>query len=210
MFECDVRLSADEVPFLLHDDHLDRTTDGCGPAAALDWQQLARLDAGGWHGIASRGETLPTLTAVLAFCQQHDCALNIELKPAPGSEARTGEVVARLLREHWKQARPPLLSSFRLAALEAARTAAPELPRALLLERACSGWLETAAALDCVAIIGERRMWTAENVTQARDARFQLAAYTVNDAGQARELQQLGVDVLITDAVDRFHPAVTA
>lgn len=208
MFECDVRLSADELPFLLHDDDLERTTNGCGPAAALPWAQLAQLDAGSWHGAESRGETLATLAEVLAFCQQHGCALNVELKPAPGADARTGEVVARLLQQHWTQTPLPLLSSFRVAALAAARAAAPHLPRALLLDALRPDWLETAAALDCVAIVGAHRLWTAESVAAARDAGFQLAAYTVNEAADAQRLLQLGIDALITDAVDDFDPAV--
>lgn len=210
MFECDVRLSADDVPFLLHDDDLQRTTDGCGAASRLEWAALARLDAGSWHGPACRGETLPTLAEVIAFCQQHACALNVELKPAPGSEARTGEVVARLLQQQWTQALPPLLSSFRRTALEAARAVAPTLPRALLFGELRDGWLESAAALGCVAIVGEQRMWTAASVAAARAAGFQLAAYTVNEADEAKRLRALGIDALITDAVDRFDPVVIA
>src|SRR6478736_5846185 len=56
MFECDVKLSADGVPFLLHDTTLDRTTSGHGSAAALPWGELARLDAGAWHGRLHAGE----------------------------------------------------------------------------------------------------------------------------------------------------------
>ena len=88
MFECDVRLSADGHPFLLHDDRLERTTDGAGEALALNWAALSRLDAGAWHSPRFAGERLPTLRAVLAFCARHDCALNVELKPAPGDARR--------------------------------------------------------------------------------------------------------------------------
>ena len=60
MFECDARLSADGEVFLLHDDRLERTTDGCGEAVAQPWAALARLDAGAWHGPGHAGERLPT------------------------------------------------------------------------------------------------------------------------------------------------------
>lgn len=206
MFECDVRLSADEVPFLLHDDDLQRTTDGAGAAAARAWAQLASLDAGSWHGPAHAGESLPTLAAVIDFCARHECALNVELKPAPGAAARTGEVVASLLAAHWRAALPPLLSSFQSAALASARAAAPELPRALLLDHFGADWLQRAAALDCMALICEQRLWTAERVRAARAAGFCCAAFTVNDEATARRLSACGVDALITDAVDRFAP----
>ncbi|MGQ9724788.1 MAG: glycerophosphodiester phosphodiesterase family protein, partial [Tepidimonas sp.] len=48
-FECDVKLSADAVPFLLHDATLERTTSGHGAAGAQPWSALAALDAGSWH-----------------------------------------------------------------------------------------------------------------------------------------------------------------
>ena len=100
MFECDVRLSADGLPFLLHDDRLERTTDGVGEALALTWAELARLDAGGWHSPRCAGERLPTLGEAMAFCARHDCALNLELKPAPGDARRTGAIVAaEIVRE---------------------------------------------------------------------------------------------------------------
>src|SRR5918994_7773758 len=63
-FECDVKLSADGVPFLLHDATLDRTTNGRGIAGDRLWAELSRLDAGSWHGRAYAGEPLPTLDAV--------------------------------------------------------------------------------------------------------------------------------------------------
>ena len=59
-FECDVKLSADEQPFLLHDATLERTTSGRGRADALPWRELSRLDAGGWHSAKFAGEPLPT------------------------------------------------------------------------------------------------------------------------------------------------------
>ncbi|HWZ74476.1 MAG TPA: glycerophosphodiester phosphodiesterase family protein, partial [Casimicrobiaceae bacterium] len=64
MVEFDVKLSADSVPFLLHDDTLDRTTSGRGRADALTWTELSKLDAGRWHSPAFAGEPLPMLEQV--------------------------------------------------------------------------------------------------------------------------------------------------
>ena len=64
MFECDVKLSADEVPFLLHDASLERTTNGQGIAGQLSWAELSRLDAGSWHSRAYAGEPIASLDAV--------------------------------------------------------------------------------------------------------------------------------------------------
>ena len=66
-FECDVKLSADGVPFLLHDAALERTTSGSGLAGDKPWPELSQLDAGSWHGRLHAGEPLPTLAAIAAF-----------------------------------------------------------------------------------------------------------------------------------------------
>ena len=92
MFECDAKLSADGVVFLLHDATLERTTNGQGLAAELDWAALSRLDAGSWHSPAYAGEPLCTLQALARFCLAQGFALNIEIKPTPGLEHATGGV----------------------------------------------------------------------------------------------------------------------
>jgi glycerophosphoryl diester phosphodiesterase len=84
-FECDVKLAADGVPFLLHDATLQRTTSGRGPAAALPWNALSRLDAGGWHSPSYAGEPPASLAAVAAFCLRNGFALNVEIKASPGA-----------------------------------------------------------------------------------------------------------------------------
>ncbi len=208
MAECDVKLSADGVPFLLHDATLDRTTDGHGTAGDQPWQALARLDAGAWHAPGHAGERLPTLAQVAAWCRETAFDFNIEIKPSPGTARRTGEVVAREAARLWRGAGvPPLLSSFWTEALEAARTAAPALPRALLRDGSAEGVVEQALALECVAVVCHHPLWDAALVARARAAGLRCLAYTVNDAAEADRLLALGLDGLITDRVEAFGPA---
>jgi glycerophosphoryl diester phosphodiesterase len=207
MAECDVKLSADDVPFLLHDATLERTTNGQGTAGALPWGALAQLDAGRWHSNAYAGEPLPTLAAVASWCQANGMLLNIEIKPTPGSERHTGEVVAQAAARLWQSAPvPPLLTSFQPAALQAARAAAPQLPRGLLLHTLPEDWIEAAQALACVAVVCHYPLWTASTVAQARAAGLRCLSYTVNDDTTAQALLALGLDGLITDRVDHFRP----
>ena len=204
-FECDVKLSQDGEAFLLHDDTLDRTTSGVGSPAAQDWAQLARLDAGAWHGPAYAAEPLPRLAQIATFCQANGCALNIEIKPCPGEEARTGAAVAREAARLWAgQALPPLLSSFKPEALAAARDAEPALPRALLLDELWAGWPDAAAALGVVAVIANWRLMERGLIEQLHDRGWRALVYTVNDAAVAQRLIDAGIDGLITDEVDRL------
>ncbi len=243
MFECDVKLSADDVPFLMHDATLGRTTNGVqlpgnstnAPTVSVTsnvasksvakavsrtsaspsitagdhpWHTLSQLDAGSWHSRAYAGEPLPTLANVAEFILRNGYFLNIEIKPTPGTERHTGEVVAREAARLWQDAAvPPLMTSFDPEALHGAVATAPHLPRGLLLDNLWSGWLETALQLGCVAIVCNHALWDKSTVTQAKSAGFRCLSYTVNDEWAAQRLIDLGTDGIITDRVDVFSPA---
>jgi len=208
MFECDAKLSADGVPFLMHDSTLERTTNGRGTGGDLAWHALSQLDAGSWHSRAAAGEPLATLENVARYCLRNRFLLNIEIKPTPGVERRTGEVVARDAARLWAGAAvPPLLTSFQAESLAGARDAAPQLPRGLLLDTLRDGWLATARDLGCVAIVCNHALWDADTVAQARDAGMRTLSYTVNDEWAAERLIALGTDGVITDRIDLFSPA---
>lgn len=207
MFECDAKLSADSVVFLLHDDTLERTTDGQGIAGELPWSSLSRRDAGHWHSRRFAGEPLPTLEAVARFCRANACLLNIEIKPTPGLEEETGRVVALEAARLWADAEvPPLLTSFQPPSLAGAKAAAPQLPRGLLLETLWEGWLAHAQSLNCVAIVCDEVLWNAETMSAVHGAGLRALAYTVNEPGEAERLWGLDIDGLITDRVDLFAP----
>jgi glycerophosphoryl diester phosphodiesterase len=207
MFECDAKLSADGVVFLMHDTTLERTTSGQGIGGDLPWHALSQLDAGSWHSRTYAGEALPTLEALARFCMANNYLLNIEIKPTPGTEANTGEAVARLAAQLWQDAAvPPLLTSFKPDALAAAQTAAPELPRGLLVDTLWDGWFEKAQELGCVAVVANYALWDAATVARVHSASMRCLSYTVNDDGAAQQLLALGTDGVITDRVDLFSP----
>jgi len=222
MFECDVKLSADGIAFLMHDAELDRTTNatamlgsakqGAGPVGGNHpWHTLSQLDAGSWHSPAFAGEPLPTFEAIVRFCIHNHYHLNIEIKPTPGTERRTGEAVAHQANRLWQGAGvAPLLTSFDVPALEGALAAQPALPRGLLVHdlegKPFSQWVAQARALECVAMVLNHSLWNDDTVQQARTAAMRTASYTVNDTAEAERLIRLGIDGLITDRVDLFHP----
>ena len=209
-FECDVKLSADGVPFLLHDATLERTSNGVGAAGERSWHELSQLDAGSWHSRAYAGEPLPSLRAIAAFVQRNGCALDLEIKPSPGTETHTGAVVAAEVARLWHgRERVPLLSSFQPEALRAARAVAPELPRALLLDQLPDDVVAAAGALGCVAVITDHQLMDAALLTRLHAAGLRALVYTVNEPERAQQLLAVGkdgIDGIVTDAVDRFVP----
>lgn len=211
LVEYDVKLSRDGVPVLLHDDDLDRTSNGHGPAAAKTYAELARLDAGSWHSARYAGEPLPAFAAVARYTLANGIASNVEIKPCPGREAETGAAVALAARALWQGAAvPPLLSSFAEQALQAARASAPELPRALLVEQVPTDWRERLVKHGCIALNIHQKDATRELIDAVHAAGYRIAAWTVNDPERARLLLDWGIDGLFTDELAAIRPAACA
>lgn len=209
MFECDAKLSADGVAFLLHDDTLERTSNGRGIAGEQAWAALSLIDAGSWHSPGSAGEPLPTLERIARFCLANHHWLNIEIKPTTGTEKATGLAVAQSAQRLWANqpdTQAPLLTSFSPDALAGAQEAAPSLRRGLLLDNLWRGWQLAARELGCQALVCNHRLWTVELRAEARSLGLRALAYTVNEPEEVQRLLGLQLDGIITDMVDRFKP----
>lgn len=217
--EFDAMLAADEVPVLMHDETLERTTSGRGPVAAVASGELARLDAGSWRDARFRGEPVPSLAQAIALCRGLRLWMNIEIKPSAGTERRTGEAVAEVTARQFAdrlQAAAdgsggtdpelPLLSSFSAEALAAARAAAPRLARGLLVDRVPRDWRRRVAELGCASLHVNHRHLTQALARRIRQAGIWLFCYTVNDPRRADTLFRWGVDAVCTDRIDRIAP----
>lgn len=196
--EFDVMLSADGTPVLIHDETLERTTNGAGWVCATPDSVLRRLDAGG-------GEPVPTLAEALALCRCLGLMANVEIKPAAGFEALTGTVAARCVAERWGDAADsPLLSSFSPLALDAARRVAPALPRGLLFDRPPPDWVERLAALEAATLNCAAGELSDAVLLEAAARGVPVLCYTVNDAALAERLFARGVAAVFTDRLDLF------
>ena len=182
MIEFDAKLSKDGEIFLLHDDNLERTSNGWGVAGELNWQDLLRVDAGGWFSGEFKGEPLPLLSQVAERCRQHGMMANIEIKPTTGTGALTGKVVALAARELWAGMTPPLLDEWR------------------------EDWRELTTRLGCVSIHLNHKLLDEARVDVLRDAGLRILVYTVNRPQRAAELLRWGVDCICTDAIDTIGP----
>ncbi|KVQ04605.1 glycerophosphodiester phosphodiesterase [Burkholderia ubonensis] len=208
MVEFDAKLSADDVTFLLHDDTVDRTSGGHGPAAAMRYAELAALDAGAWFDARFAGERMPTFEAAAARCVALGLMANVEIKPCPGRERETGRRVAADAAAYWRDAAvPPLLSSFSFDALQQARETAPELPRGMLYEAVPDDWYaQVVDALGCVSLHADHMRLDEPLVRAIKAAGLRILVYTVNDPERARELMRWGVDAVCTDRIDLIGP----
>jgi glycerophosphoryl diester phosphodiesterase len=189
--ETDVKLTVDGVPILMHDESLKRTT---GVDRLVAETPRADLPQG-----------VPTFEEAIACFGELGLGCNVEIKPCPGREVETADVAARTLRCCWPKHLPaPLLSSFTEQSLAAARDAAPEFDRALLLDAFVEDWRARAEALGVMGINTNGTRLTAPWACAIKQAGFTLGAYTINDPAVARALFGMGVDFVFSDAPDRI------
>lgn len=210
MMEYDVKLSRDGIAILLHDDRIDRTSNGTGLCSHYSFTDLLQFDFGSWLDPKFSGEPILSLNTMAAFSIANDICSNIEIKPETGTEAETGARVARIAQQLWRHAKvPPLLSSFSEVALEAAKLAAPALPRALLIEKTVpDDVIQRLKRLDCVALNLDNRLTTQALVEQVINAGYELCIWTVNEPERAKELLSWGCKSIVTDAIDHIAPGV--
>jgi len=206
--EFDVRLTGDGEPILLHDDRLNRTTDGRGKVSALPLEMVRRLSAGAWFGPSFAAEGVPTLQKALALLAKLGLGANVELKAVRGREAETGKIVADALLHLWPSAMSNLLlSSFQPAALAAAGIHAPGIARGILFSSISKKWRAVAEELGCATIHADQQFLNPVVVADVRDAGYPLLAYTVNDPARAATLFAWGVTSVFSDNPGRLHDA---
>ena len=209
--EFDVRMTADNRLVLLHDDRLDRTTNGRGRARSLPLEAIRQCDAGSWFASSFAGERVPTLEEALSALSELGLGANLELKAERGRATETGWAAAELTARLWPPHLPaPLISSFIAEAIRAARERAPRVAYGLLLRSAAGQRWRQAETLGCTTVNVDHRRLRPAIVNEIRSAGFAVLAYTVNDVMRARELFEWGVASVISDVPDLILAAISA
>ena len=203
--EFDVMLSADGTPWVIHDETLERTTNGRGNVCGTPDTILRTLDAGAHQHRAFAGEPLPTFEAVARACRTLGLLANVEIKPAQGFEKITGETVARRILELWGDAPLPLVSSFSEEALVAARRVAPQLPLGYLCVRPPEDWMRRMDAVAAYSLHCSARKLEDSVLATARAAGIPVLCFTVNDRQDAEALLARGVTAVFSDRIDSLR-----
>ena len=200
--EFDVMLSFDGSPWLIHDETLERTTNGTGRVCDTPDTVLQGLDAGAYLHRSFAGEPLPTFEAIVALCRELGLKANVEVKPATGFELLTGEVVARRILDLWQGESLPLVSSFSDVALEAARRIAPALPLGYLCDRPPADWQNRIKALGAYSLHCSAREIDDSVIQAAAEIGIPVLCWTVNDRCEAETLFRRGVASVFSDRID--------
>jgi len=223
--ETDLQLSRDGRLVVLHDDTLQRTTDGRGRVSAKTLDQLRRLDAGSWFrrpgaprqrfprgaspkrvaGAPFAGERIPTIEELLAFSREHDIGLYLEMKAPRGRGAEEAVVAAVLAAGALARSN---VICFDLRVLERVREIEPALPLGYLFSRRSPHAVARAVDVGARTVLPHARRLTPKLVAEAKRHDLKVVTWTVNDPKQMKEFIALGVDGIMTDYPDRLAALV--
>lgn len=197
--EVDIRLSADGVPVLIHDESVDRTTDGTGRVEELTLAQLKGLDAGGWYSRDHAGERIPTLAEFLDALAASRTKAILELKGVWDIE---GVALVSQLIDEYSVAGRSVMASFEPETLVALREAAPELPRIVLVRELPDDPVAEVHLHHAIALMTNPEALAEEPLTVDRmhSAGLGILLYTLNEEKSWSEALALGVDGIVTDA----------
>jgi glycerophosphoryl diester phosphodiesterase len=207
--EIDVKLTKDEIPIIFHDEELNRCTNGTGLVAETDFKTIQELDAGSWFNETFYGEKIPTLEDALNLIIERGLGVNLEIKPCPGREVETAEVMLDFATRIWPEdSPPPLISSFSHVSLETAYDVMNDWPRGLLIDDYIAHWRDLAEHIEAHTINIDGRTVTRDQIDEYLDLGKPILAYTINDPRKAAELFDWGVSSVFSDCPDEIRDEI--
>ena len=197
--ELDVKLTADGQVIVLHDQTVDRTTNGSGRISNIEFAAVRELDAGSWFSETFRGERIPALEEVFETFGRHTY-MNVELTNYATPGDNLVPKVVDMVKKHGLQNKM-LFSSFFARNLQITRSLLPEVPRGLLCLRGRLGlWGRTFGwRVNYFALHPYLTDVTPGLVSRVHAAGKRLNAWTVNPEEQLKRMIGFGVDAIITD-----------
>ncbi|HTQ58750.1 MAG TPA: glycerophosphodiester phosphodiesterase family protein [Candidatus Solibacter sp.] len=202
--ETDLQLSRDARFVAIHDDSLDRTTNGQGKVHDQTLAALRRLDAGSWFGSEYAGERIPTLEEILEFTKKNDVVFYLELKPS-GSWGGEHALIGAL-RESGEVARVMVIS-FDPAILAGLRDIEPTLMTGVLYDGQLADPLKSATDAGARQVVVRGDLVTPSLINEAHKRDLQVVCWTINQPAHIRLLIAAGVDGIMSDYPDRIVAA---
>lgn len=202
--ETDLQLSRDARFVAIHDDTVNRTTNGQGAVRELTLTELRRLDAGSWFGSGFAGERIPTLEEILEFSRKNDVVFYLELKP--GGSWGGEHALIGALREAGEILRAVVIS-FDAVILANLRKIEPTVMTGLLCEGQFENPIERAVEVGARQLAVRGDLVTPAMLAQARKRDLQVVCWTVNHPAHIRALIGVGVDGIMSDYPDRLMAA---
>jgi len=197
--ELDVHFSSDGHLVVIHDDAVNRTTDGAGPVTGHSLAALTALDAGSWFDPRFKDERVPTLGAVL---ERHEgrAHVHVEIK---GHSAGLAQKTVDLVRARG-MAGQVTITSFQMAKLEETRAYAPELPTGWLVGQVSDASIAQARAMGLTQLCPRADTVTPELVRRLHAERFVVRAWGVATEDLMRQVVTAGADGMTVNFPDKL------
>ena len=202
--ETDLQLTRDARLVAIHDETVNRTTNGKGAVHDMTLADLRRLDAGSWFGSEYAGERIPTLAEILEFAKKHDVVFYLEMKP--GGSWGGEHALISTLRDSGQVARTVIIS-FDPNILATVRKIEPTVMTALLYDGQVEKPLEQALEIGARQLAVRGDLVSPWLLTAARKKDLQVVCWTVNHSAHMRVLMAAGVDGIMSDYPDRLAAA---
>jgi glycerophosphoryl diester phosphodiesterase len=197
--ELDVHSTLDDHIVVIHDENVDRTTNGTGPVASETLSALKALDAGSWFAPRFSGERIPTLDEV---CERYKGRAHIHTE-IKGRSADLSKRTAALIRRHGMVAQVTI-TSFQRARLEETRACAPELPTGWLVSEVTDAVIAEARAMGLTQLCPRANTVTPGLVDRLRGAGFVVRAWGVADEDLMRAVVKAGADGMTVNFPDKL------
>jgi glycerophosphoryl diester phosphodiesterase len=203
MIELDVHLSKDGQVVVIHDDTLNRTTNGKGKVISYTLNELKQLDAGSWFGSQFFGEKIPTLREVLELTRGQ-MVLTIELKKGELAQYTMMDLADRSLQEVEKAGmlNQIIFASFDPLAIDRIRGKNPKVPLALIYNRSWTFPQEVTGGRPISILSCSGKVLTKTNISNAHQQGMKVMAWTINTEEHMQHFLNMGVDGIITDYPD--------
>lgn len=212
MIELDILLSKDGVPVAIHDETLDRTTNGKGLVADYSLEELRKLDAGLWFGEEHAGEQIPTLEEVLEFAKGK-IALNIEIKTEAVTDVLSGGIEEKALSLVKKYGMEDyvLFSSFDYRAISHLKQLDVDISAALLYEKSQSAGRTPSELIqdyEADAFNCSRRQFSKRWAQDTEEHNIPVFVYTVNNKRHMEKVIKQGASGIFSDKPDLLRQVV--
>lgn len=203
--ELDVHLSSDGKLVVIHDELLDRTTNGRGPVGARTFAELRKLDAGAWHGPEYTGERIPSLEEVLAWAHDAGTFVDIEIKSGPIVYPGIEAAVVKALADAGMTQRS-IVISFDHHAVRRVKEADGNVATGVLYAGRPVDAVAMARAARADALLPHWAYVREEDVRSAHEAELVVAPWVTSDPAIARNLFRMGIDGIGTNHPDVLLP----
>ncbi|MGH4140196.1 glycerophosphodiester phosphodiesterase [Clostridium sp.] len=202
--ETDVQLTKDGILVLIHDEMVNRTTDGEGLVKDYTYKELNKLDAGSWMGEKFAGAKIPTVEELIYLTLDSDIVINFEIKNGIVIYEDIEQKLIDLIYKH-KINHKVILSSFNHYSIAKCNKISKAINTGVLYMEGIYKPYNYASTVGAKAIHPYVLAINEEVIKETKKHKTQINVFTVDDEEKMKFLLDMKVDGIITNCPDKLH-----